>query len=109
MAKIGVSTALLNTNISGKPFLHSVEVSVKDSLRRIVVIDDELKVGLRDEIEQLVSAGIKVVFWDSLFDEVKVLPALRIARDCRNELKESDPIIFIFTSGTTGKDDHSIF
>jgi hypothetical protein len=102
MSKIGVSTAMLNTNITGKPFLHSVRVSVANSDSKAVVIDDELEQTLSLEIEELSKEGVTVFVWSQLCAAASSCPATRPPRSCRNEVYENDPLIFIFTSGTTG-------
>ena len=104
MSKIGVSTALLNTNITGKPFLHSVEVSVATSEHKIVVVDDDLKSGLTDDLKALKKQGARVILWSELMNLLKKdnISKSRPPRSYRNQIKESDPVIFIFTSGTTG-------
>jgi acyl-CoA synthetase (AMP-forming)/AMP-acid ligase II len=102
MAKIGVSTALLNTNIIGKPFMHSVQVSVEKSEKKIVVVDGELAETLRSEIQTLRSEGIEVIFLQELLQEISSLSDTRPSVSCRNQMKESDPVLFVFTSGTTG-------
>jgi acyl-CoA synthetase (AMP-forming)/AMP-acid ligase II len=102
VSKIGVRTALLNTNITGKPFLHSVSVSVADSSRKVVVIDGELRAALTAEIADLSSQGITVLFWDEISKRIDTYPTDRPDRKLRNEVKESEPFLYIFTSGTTG-------
>lgn len=102
MAKIGVSTALLNTNIIGKPFMHSVQVSVANSEKKVVVVDRELAVTLGSEIQTLRSEGVAVIFFQDLLQEISALSDTRPSISCRNQMKESDPVLFVFTSGTTG-------
>lgn len=102
MSKIGVSTALLNTNITGKPFLHSVRVSVENSEKKIVVIDDELEKTLSSEIKELQREGVSVFVWSQLCHSVASMSSARPPKSCRNQVLESDPVIYIFTSGTTG-------
>lgn len=102
MAKIGVSTALINTNISGKPLLHSIDVALERTNQKILIIDDELRSTLLFEVDQLLDKGIKVYFWGDLFRDVSSFPSDRPNNSCRNEILEGDPVVFIFTSGTTG-------
>lgn len=102
MAKIGVSTALLNTNITGKPFIHSVQVSVQNSQQKIVVIDNEIIESLDNEIEYLKTQGIQVLFLQNLLKDVQYFSSERPSKSYRNQIKESDPLLFVFTSGTTG-------
>lgn len=103
MSKIGVSTAMLNTNITGKPFLHSVRVSVANSEQKVVVIDNELVNALAPEIEELNKEGITVITWSELCIAISSCSKTRPPKTLRNEVYESDPLIYIFTSGTTGE------
>jgi fatty-acyl-CoA synthase len=106
MAKIGVSTALLNTNISGKPFIHSVQVSVERSEKKIVIVDQELASSLEVDLQSLQSQGIRVIILQELLQEIasplSPFPDTRPPRSYRDQIKESDPMLFVFTSGTTG-------
>lgn len=102
MAKIGCSTALVNSTITGKPFVHSITLSLKDSTNKIAVVDSELKTVLASEVAELRELGIKVFFWGDMTKEVFDMPSERPARSARNTVKEFDPLIWIFTSGTTG-------
>lgn len=102
MAKIGVSTALLNTNIAGKPFIHSVQVSVEKSPQKIVIIDDELHDTLEEDILYLRSQNIRIIFLRDLLQQVSSCSVTRPSKSHRNQIKESDPVLFVFTSGTTG-------
>lgn len=102
MAKIGVSTALLNTNITGKPFIHSVLVSVEKSEHKILIVDQELSESLQGDLEVLQSSGIQIIYLQTLINEIKSISDHRPSPEYRNEIKESDPILYVFTSGTTG-------
>lgn len=106
MGKIGVSTALLNTNITGGPLCHSIDVALKNSRQKVLIIDSGLATGLACDIKELQDRGVCVYFWDSLYDPLKgdisAASAERPPRSSRNLVKESDPLVFIFTSGTTG-------
>lgn len=103
MAKLGIRTALLNTNITGKPFLHSVILSVQDSSKKILILDNELQSILQNEIQELKSQGVTVIVWDTVVtNTVHSYPTQRPDRALRSQVKESDPFLYIFTSGTTG-------
>jgi fatty-acyl-CoA synthase len=102
MAKVGLSTSLVNSTITGKPFIHSITLSLKDSKTKIVVIDSNLKSTLTSEIAELKELGIKVFMWGSLEKELYDLPSDRPPRSARDTVSEHDPLIWIFTSGTTG-------
>jgi fatty-acyl-CoA synthase len=102
MAKVGLSTSLVNSTITGKSFVHSITLSLKDSKTKVAVIDSKLKSTLTSEIAELREQGITIVFWGDLEKEVCDLPSERPSRACRDTVLESDPLIWIFTSGTTG-------
>lgn len=102
MGKAGVSTAFLNTNITGKSFLHSVHVAVDNSSSKILVLDDELQEALANDIPELEKSGVKVWLWSKVENELIKLPTSRPPRSFRSEIRESDPFIYIYTSGTTG-------
>jgi acyl-CoA synthetase (AMP-forming)/AMP-acid ligase II len=104
LSKIGVSTALLNTNVMGKAFLHSVETALKTSDAKILIVDISLVEHLKTEIEELRSKGIQVFAWGDkqLADEIGNCSSKRPDPSLRNKTMEFDPLIFIFTSGTTG-------
>lgn len=102
MAKIGVGTALINSNVTGKAFLHSVETSVKDSTTKVVVIDNELKDNLKNEVNQLHENGILVYYWKDILSLLLPISSFPISKTYRDQIYEKDPLIYIFTSGTTG-------
>ena len=102
MAKVGLSTSLVNSSITGKPFVHSITLSLKDSTNKVAVIDSDLKDKLAAEIEELRDLGIKVFFWGALEKELYDLPSERPPRSARDTVTSGDPVIWIFTSGTTG-------
>lgn len=102
MAKIGVGSALINSNVTGKAFIHSVETSLKDSTTKVVVIDQELKETLKLEVTQLREMGILVYFWNDIQSSINNISSHRIPKSHRNQIQGKDPLIYIFTSGTTG-------
>lgn len=103
LAKIGVSTAFLNTNISGKPFLHSVHVAVDASTTKILIIDDELTSHVSPkDLQELRDAGVCVFNWSEVLGQLGQQSSERPNRLHRQLIKESDPLLYIYTSGTTG-------
>jgi fatty-acyl-CoA synthase len=104
-SKIGVSTALLNTNVLGKAFLHSVETSLVSSEVKILILDINLKEPLQKELDELTSKGIQIFLWGDTNFAGEIAKQTRNRPDkgfTRNEIKDNDSLIFIFTSGTTG-------
>ena len=106
MGKVGVSTALLNTNIAGEPLIHSVEVALKDSPKKVLIVDSELEESLKGDLKKLVEKGVCIYTWDELQDPINgavgTASTDRPPKKLRNTIKESEPLLFIFTSGTTG-------
>jgi acyl-CoA synthetase (AMP-forming)/AMP-acid ligase II len=103
LAKLGVSTALLNTNVIGPPFLHSVRTGLAQNKgAKVLIIDPELRNTLQSEVEELMKEGIEVFFWDSLSATVRALDSARPSPSLRSQTKENHSLVFIFTSGTTG-------
>jgi fatty-acyl-CoA synthase len=102
LSKVGVRTALLNTNITGKPFLHSVTVAVQESSSKVVVIDSELRGSLSSEVLELQAHGVKVFYWGDICKKIDSFSAARPDKTRRNEVMENEPFLYIFTSGTTG-------
>lgn len=102
MFKVGVSSGLLNTNLTGKSLLHSVELAVKASSKKILVIDDEIAENVKGEIQELAGMGIETVLWSELAQASSSQPSSRPAATERQQVTESDPLVLIYTSGTTG-------
>lgn len=108
-AKIGMGTALINTNLTGKPFGHSVETSLKSSDVKIVIVDAELEVQLKADLDELRQNGVKVLIWGQstlvskdISLEIKQCTTQRPPKSHRSVIRERDPLLYIFTSGTTG-------
>ena len=105
MSKVGVATALLNTNAAGKAFVHVVQVATQDSDTKIVIVDDELRNQIANDIPALEALGITCLFWEK--DVLSAINTLNISdirpnKSLRKDVRENDPLIYIFTSGTTG-------
>lgn len=111
-AKIGAATALINTNITGKPLSHSVNTALQSSETKILIVDSELEGSLKEELVELASSGVKIFYWSAdktarySTSNLKLIierqPVTRIDRSHRETVTEKDPLIFVFTSGTTG-------
>lgn len=101
--KIGCSTALLNTNITGLSLTHSIEVSLVSTDKKVLLIEDELASNLLPEIESLRSGGVTVYLWSEAEKLIRKVSSARPRREARSAMRESDPLVLIFTSGTTGR------
>jgi fatty-acyl-CoA synthase len=110
-AKVGATTALLNTNLSGRALAHVLEAS---ECRALVLGGEcveawqglgeerptELPLYVADDPGRASPAlppGAK-----SLDDEVLGYSAVDPPRSVRAELRGRDPLFYIYTSGTTG-------
>ncbi len=104
LAKLGVTTALLNTHLTGKALAHCVA----EAASRCVIVGAECADGLGD-----VLAGMKVhVLADGDRDAPAGSDGLREALDAcestrpdpslRAEVVAGDALFYIYTSGTTG-------
>ena len=104
IGKGGMTSALINTNILGKALFHCVDTSTKDCEERILIIDGELKGNIpAHDVEELIKVGIKVLYYDNtMIAQINSFPTTRPSVAPRENIKERDPLMYIFTSGTTG-------
>lgn len=105
--KIGVSSALINTNLSGTTFISSCETAFEYSSVKVLIIDIDLKNHLIKDIQKLEAQGISIFYWGSNQNSIKYkitqeYSIKRISKQYRNMVKKDDALLYIFTSGTTG-------
>eukprot|EP01036_Dinobryon_divergens_P023037 gene23037-31352_t len=109
VAKVGASTALINTNNRGASLLHSLSTALESTESKIFIVDEALRAHVSDDVDAIVAMGIQVFYWNcntkhssqsNLKSTVLQLSTLKVNR--RLSVKASDPLIFIYTSGTTG-------
>lgn len=110
VAKVGASTALINTNNRGASLLHSLSTALESTESKIFIVDEALRAHVSDDVDAIVAMGIQVFYWNcntkhssqsNIKATVLQLPALKVNR--KLSVTASDPLIFIYTSGTTGK------
>ncbi|CAF0866595.1 unnamed protein product [Adineta ricciae] len=110
MSKIGCITALINTNLRGKPLIHSISTvnakSVITSTHILSEIENELnelginKVYLFDPKESITTNETSTSFESiQLYDQLQVC-STQPPKPLPYDLKH--PVFYIFTSGTTG-------
>lgn len=113
LSKIGVITALINTNLQGHQLAHALDAA---STRRMIVgsecleawssLDDESAVGLETFVWSDSSRDAEPVpIPTGAVDLDPVLAAqsdVNPDREHRSEIRAGDPHVFIYTSGTTG-------
>eukprot|EP01035_Chromulina_nebulosa_P020836 gene20836-27004_t len=102
-AKVGVTCALINTNSTGKTLIHSVNTAFETSSTKILVIDDDLLPLVKNDLDELKKNGVSVYLWNDLQSiHLSKQSIERPPKNLRSSIKERDPLILIFTSGTTG-------
>lgn len=102
-SKIGATSALLNTNASGKTLIHALNVSFEESSSKILILDDELIAQVQEDFAEITRQGIKIVYLNRLKNEFLInFSKKRPPREIRSKIIEKDALILIFTSGTTG-------
>ena len=118
MAKIGVTTALINTNVTGKALMHCVmagttnaasdscdgsESKRDDASRRVLLVDVELRGHIASDLADLQAASVHVIFYDeTLAQTLRETNESRVDRAKRGSVRERDSLLLIYTSGTTG-------
>lgn len=103
MGKIGVASALINTNSTGKALTHAIKVATEEVSRKIVIIDNELRKQISEDLSTIKEGGTTVLFWEDVYNEVKREDTRRPDKKLRStDSTERDPFLYVFTSGTTG-------
>jgi fatty-acyl-CoA synthase len=104
LAKLGVVTALINTNLSGRPLAHSLEVSGA----RQLILDASLHESFSSARNELAlplevwSSGGIVEGASDLDAERARQPGRALPARVRADLRSEDDLFYIYTSGTTG-------
>jgi fatty-acyl-CoA synthase len=109
LAKLGVVTALINTNLGGRPLAHAIAVSGA----KMLVLGSEMKEAYASAGTQIASPPT-VWTWDDapiaasaagdhdLAARLRDAAVSRPPRDWRAGVKTGDELFYIYTSGTTG-------
>ncbi|GMI47372.1 hypothetical protein TrCOL_g11238 [Triparma columacea] len=112
MARICVTSGLINTNLVGKPLVHAVSTAVKDNNgAKVLLASSEYKVAVEGARAELQAAGVKIVYYDhsasgskdgsqSEFD--KMLSSARPTSYPQGTRSWKKNLFYIYTSGTTG-------
>ena len=112
-AKIGVVTALINTNLTGRPLVHSLEISGAKHLVLDAALAENWSSAISAPVDEVSTTGARapIEVWSSGGEVVgaKNLDLDRSARsmsalppNVRSGLSSSDKLFYIYTSGTTG-------
>jgi fatty-acyl-CoA synthase len=102
LSKVGVVTALINSNLEGKGLAHCINIADCKA-----VIANGKQAEAVQAIAPDLAEGIKAWDLDGRFGEnleaaLNDVPCTRPSRDHRTHLRGKDTMLFIYTSGTTG-------
>ena len=104
LQKIGVTIALINTNLTGQALAHCVNIAKA----KLLILGAELAANYESGKDQfdpplpVWSEGGAVSGAESLDDALPALPVDHVGREAREGLTGDDICFFIYTSGTTG-------
>ncbi len=104
LAKVGVVTALINTNLTGAPLTHCINIS---AARHVILSNDlaESYHAIADKLAntpKLWAQGGPVNGATDLDDALKGMSPARPPAGLRDALKGGDLAMYVYTSGTTG-------
>ncbi|TRY68230.1 hypothetical protein TCAL_04167 [Tigriopus californicus] len=109
LSKVGIITALLNIHITGKALIHSIEITKA----RAIVYSDDTEEGIESIVDtlspdvRLFKLSQKPPMNSALKARTTLIhQAIRKCSNVRPEVKNlgnlTDPLMYVFTSGTTG-------
>ncbi len=111
LAKLGVVAAVINTQVSGRPLVHALEVT---GARAVIVGEEclanfaltegrpEQPLYLATDAEKPASAEHRAIVAADISAEVAAAPRTAFPRDGRAGVRAEETMLLIFTSGTTG-------
>ncbi|MDN3653824.1 long-chain-acyl-CoA synthetase [Thalassotalea ponticola] len=111
LAKIGAVTAFLNTHVSGVPLAHAINsteakgVIVGDECINNFIETPELDVSRfwrLSDVETDISDNLSSQFSKDLEQRLSALTSAEFDASSRADIVAEDPMLLIFTSGTTG-------
>jgi acyl-CoA synthetase (AMP-forming)/AMP-acid ligase II len=116
LAKVGILSALINTNIKGKPLVHSISAANSvcaifgsEHLATAGEVANELREGgVRLMLSFAAGSAVDAAgplpeFLNGNLDEVMFsCPSTKLSDDLRQSVAVSDTLFYIYTSGTTG-------
>ena len=112
LAKLGVTAALINSNLSGRPLEHALEAAGArqlfvgaECLERLATLPAAKRAGLGIHVSpdpELAQAPALPEGAGDLAAALAAAPAKNPDPALRQGLVAGDPLLFIFTSGTTG-------
>ncbi|GMH69233.1 hypothetical protein TrRE_jg681, partial [Triparma retinervis] len=112
MARICVTSGLINTNLVGKPLVHAVSTAVKENNgAKVLLASSDYKVAVEGARAELEAAGVKIVYYDHSANGVKdgsqsefdkILASARPTSYPQGTRSWKKNLFYIYTSGTTG-------
>lgn len=104
LAKIGVQTALINTNLSGQPLRHALKTSQASDLVACAELAEALADvrGHSGMPSRLWSVGEPIEGCQALESALAQASPKRPDHSVRTGVRSGDNLFFIYTSGTTG-------
>ncbi|MDH3685579.1 MAG: long-chain-acyl-CoA synthetase [Myxococcales bacterium] len=104
LAKVGVVSALINTNLTGRPLAHSLSVSgARDLILEAALAENWAgAVDQLDEAPRVWATCGEVADAEDLDADVAQRSASPLDANVRSGLTSSDKLFYIYTSGTTG-------
>ncbi len=100
LSKLNVVSALINNNLTNQPLIHCIDVALQQSKanRNNIVIFDE---SHRDAINTIKTSYVHTTFVS--IEEIMTFDTSRLKFvEYTSSAKPNDPLLYIFTSGTTG-------
>jgi len=109
LAKVGIVTALINSNLQGKGLVHCVKISNS----KLLIFGIESTANIETAKETLDVEFQKIPYYcfggkdfpayaQSLDEELEKFPTTPVPKSTRDGMKASDYWAFVYTSGTTG-------
>lgn len=106
-AKMGAASALLNVNSTGKGLVHCLNTSLISSEVKVFIVDISLQQHISADLAEIEALGVTVLYWDTSPEPTLIKLAVTQFPNTRlpkyaGPKNSDDPLIYIFTSGTTG-------
>lgn len=111
LAKLGVVTAVINTQVTGRPLIHALE----STQARAVIVGEECLANfavtegrpdqplyLVADVEKPAEADHRTFVSADITSEVAAASRVTFPREGRAEVRAEETMLLIFTSGTTG-------
>ena len=109
LSKIGVITALINTNLRKETLIHSIRVASS----KAIIVSSELLEALTEILDEEEVNKLNIYVYDTENTEIKALngKALNLHHELKStsssavditNLSAKDKLFYIYTSGTTG-------